>query len=541
MLASGLRLPAIHKEGSRRRRAAALDLGQPPDWVRAQSASGTVQLQRAAGFPARYSGSGVEVTAARNRLRLAASVGVSRIYCRWNGDLSSTEFILGDAWERGYGDLEWRGFAPDRVMPWYVMAFDGLHTDGYGVRTGANALCWWQLDPEGLTLCADVRSGGLPVQLGDRALDMCELISRPDPDAQRPFVALRDFCRAMCTDPRLPAAPVYGHNDWYYAYGNNSAATMRADAERMVELSPSGANRPYVVIDDGWQPGRGASKARAGHWDRGNEKFPDIPALLADVKKLGARPGVWIRPLQAPADAPDGWRLAREHEALDPTVPAVRDKIAADFTRLRGWGFDLIKHDYSTWDLFGRWGFQMGSAITKDGWTFAEGPKRTSAEVVNALYDTIRRAAGDAVVDGCNTVSHLSAGRFEMCRVGDDTSGNDWTRTRKMGVNSLAFRAGQSGAFYIADPDIAPVTTGQPWKLAAEWLDLVSRSGTMCFVSLAADAMGAEQKAAVRAALARAAAAQPLAEPVDWMHNEQPARWRLMGTERSYDWGYDAP
>lgn len=537
MLASGLRLPAVGR-GGRRPRPAPLDLALPPDWVRAETAPGTQTLPRARGAPARFTGPGVEVTVAAGQLRLGASVPVARIFCRWNADLSATRLILGDGWERGYGDFEWRGFAPDRVMPWYVLAWDGTRTDGYGVRTGANAFCWWQLDPEGLTLCADVRSGGLPVQLGDRVLDMCEVISRAGADGERPFTALHAFCADMCPNPRLPPAPVYGHNDWYYAYGNNSAATMRADAGRMAELSPAGANRPFVVIDDGWQPGRGASKADAGRWDRGNEKFPDIPGLLADVRKIGARPGVWIRPLQAPADAPVSWCLPRDHAVLDPTVPAVLDKVMADFQRLRGWGFDLIKHDYSTWDLFGRWGYQMGATITKDGWTFAEGPKRTSAEVVNAMYAAMRRAAGPAIVDGCNTVSHLSAGVFELCRIGDDTSGNDWARTRKMGVNSLAFRGAQSGTFYCADPDIAPVTTGQPWRLAAEWLDLVSRSGAVCFVSLAADAMGGEQQAAVRSALARAAQPQPVGEPLDWMGNRQPERWRLMGAERGYDWGY---
>ena len=85
----------------------------------------------------------------------------------------------------------------------------------------------------------------------------------------------------MCAAPRLPAAPVYGSNDWYYAYGKNSAATVLADAEHIVELSPTGANRPFVVIDDGWQSGRGASRGGAGTWDHANEKFPDLPGLLA--------------------------------------------------------------------------------------------------------------------------------------------------------------------------------------------------------------------------------------------------------------------
>ena len=82
----------------------------------------------------------------------------------------------------------------------------------------------------------------------------------------------------------------------------------------------------------------------------------------------------------------------------------------------------------------------MGAALTRDGWTFAAGPGRTTAEVIGSLYDVIRGAAGDAAIIGCNTVSHLSAGLFEICRIGDDTSGTDWSRTRKMGVNTLAFR-----------------------------------------------------------------------------------------------------
>lgn len=543
MAATALPLPGFLRD--RRPRAQLVDLMRPPDRVAVETASGVRPLSARAGTAGRWEGSGVTVqlgpVRGAARLQLSApSVGVARVGLRWNERLDATRLVLGDAWERGYGDLEWRGLVPDRVMPWYVLASDGARTDGYGVRTGANAFCFWQVDAEGISLWADVRSGGVPVQLGARTLDVCDVVCRAGADGESPFAALHAFCRQMCPDPRLPAAPVYGHNDWYYAYGDNSAATMRADAEHIVALSPTGGNRPFVVIDDGWQPGRGASKAGAGLWDRGNEKFPDIPALLADVTRMGARPGVWIRPLQAPADAPDSWRLPREHGVLDPTVAGAREKIAADMARLRGWGFELIKHDYSTWDIFGRWGRQMGLALTKDGWTFAEGPRRTSAEVINALYETIRAAAGDALVIGCNTVSHLSAGRFEMCRIGDDTSGTEWARTRKMGVNSLAFRGAQNGALYVADPDCAGITSKVPWRLTREWLDLVSRSGTMCFVSLAPDALGDAQRQDVRAALARAAVPQPLGEPVDWQRTTVPARWTLMGEARTYDWAFGA-
>ena len=89
----------------------------------------------------------------------------------------------------------------------------------------------------------------------------------------------------------------------------------------------------------------------------------------------------------------------------------------------------------------------MGWARPAYGGTFPAGSVRTTAEVIDDLYRTIRAAAAESVVIGCNTVSHLSAGRFEICRIGDDTSGTEWPRTRRMGVNSLAFRAAPHAAF----------------------------------------------------------------------------------------------
>ncbi len=514
------------------------DLHRMPDSVMVQIATGDLRLIRTGG---RWTNGRVVVTVTdllgALRVQLSApAVPIKRLHLRWRARMSDARLILGDAWERGYGDLEWRGWIPDRVMPWYFATQNGSLTHSYGVRTGARALCFWQVDAQGVSLWADVRSGGVGVQLGERVLDICEVTCRAGRAGESAFAAVHAFCRQMCSNPRLPPQPVYGSNDWYWAYGKNSAATVLADAQHIVELSPTSANRPFVVIDDGWQPERGKDKAGVGTWDRGNEKFPDMPGLTAQIKRAGARPGIWIRPLQATGDAHDSWRLPRDRAVLDPTVPEVRQKVANDIARLRPWGFELIKHDYTTFDIFGRWGFQMGAALTKDGWTFASGPGRTTAEVINDLYLTIRKAAGESLVIGCNTVSHLSAGHFEICRVGDDTSGTNWSRTRKMGVNTLAFRGTQHGAFYVADADCVGVTNAVPWFYNRQWLDLLARSGTMLFVSLAPDALGTAQRRDLKEALALAATTHPLAEPLDWQRTVYPAHWRLMDRERTYDW-----
>ncbi len=530
--------PAAARRAQARTSASAtfLDLHRAPDSVIVQTAAGERRLARQ-GDEWRGDGAVLSAQPAGDalRVRLSAAMAVTRLHLRWRGDMRGIGLVLGDAWERGYGDLEWRGIVPDRVMPWYFAAYDGRITHAYGVRTRPKAFCYWHLDDAGISLFTDVRSGGTGVVLGERVLDVCDVVARRGRPGESPYSALHAFCRQMCPEASRAIPPVYGSNDWYWAYGKNSAASFLDDARRIVDLSPADSNRPFAVADDGWQPGR-EDKSQTGAWDRGNARFGDMAKAAADVRRAGARPGIWIRPLLASADTPDAWRLPRDPAFLDPTVPEALAKVTEDIARLSRWGFDLIKHDYSTFDVFGRWGFQMGAAMTKDGWTFATGPGRTTAEAIGGLYDAIRQAAGRAAIIGCNTVGHLSAGVFEISRIGDDTSGTDWARARKMGVNTLAFRGVQHEAFYVADADCVGVTDAIRWEFNRQWLDLVSRSGTALFVSLAPGAVGPEQARDLRTALARAARPQPPGEPLDWQHVIWPTRWRFGGEEQRYDW-----
>src|ERR1019366_8843163 len=122
-----------------------------------------------------------------------------------------------------------------------------------------------------------------------------------------------------------------------------------------------------------------------------------------------------------------------------PTISENIEWIKGLWNTYHQWGFEMVKHDYTTFDIFGRWGFQMEDGLTVPGWQFNDNTK-TNAEIILNLYKSIREAAGSIYLIGCNTMSHLSAGIFELNRIGDDTSGKDWERTRKMGVNTLGFR-----------------------------------------------------------------------------------------------------
>jgi alpha-galactosidase len=297
--------------------------------------------------------------------------------------------------------------------------------------------------------------------------------------------------------------------------------------------------RPYCVIDAGWTPG---SSAPGGPWTSGDPaKFPDMPALAADMKKLGVRPGIWMRPtaLSKPTDT----RRLRagpnrgEDKALDLTLPENLSFIHDDVARVVSWGYELIKHDFSTYDAFGRWGFEMGAELTDPGWSFAD-RSLTNAEIIKRLYRTLRDAAGDAVLLGCNTIGHLAAGLFEIQRTGDDTSGHAWERTRRMGVNTLAYRLPQHDTFFRSDPDCAAHTERTPWELDRQFLDLVARSGTALFVSVDPRTVTAEQKAAYRAAmmLALSGGEPGGSEPLDWLHTTAPREWRFGSHRVTYRW-----
>ena len=108
-----------------------------------------------------------------------------------------------------------------------ALVCDGVLTHAYGVRTGANAFCFGQIDDGGISLWADVRSGGVGVQLGARVLDVCTIVTRAGIAGESAFAAMRAFSPQRCPNPRLPSQPVYGSNDWYWVYGKNTAETVR--------------------------------------------------------------------------------------------------------------------------------------------------------------------------------------------------------------------------------------------------------------------------------------------------------------------------
>ncbi|HEY1501889.1 MAG TPA: hypothetical protein VGF88_20110 [Acidobacteriaceae bacterium] len=474
----------------------------------------------------------IEASAGEQDIRLTSPVtALSHLQLRWNVAMPADLRCLGDAWERSYGDLEWRGIVPQRVMPWYCLAFDGKVLRGYGVKTQAAALCFWQVDQDGISVWTDIRNGGMPLQLGKRQLEVATIVSRIGEPGETTFAAAHAFCRSMCAAPRLPSGTMYGSNDWYYAYGKNTADGILRDADLVASLAPASGPRPFVVIDDGWQDPK---------------RFPNLTDLAARIRLRELRPGIWIRPLRAPSDAKPSLLLPNarfashaQHPlpAWDPTIPEAMEHVLDSVRQPLSWGYELLKHDFSTVEMLGRWGSSAGPQLTEGDWQFHD-RSRTTAEIVVAFYRSLREAAGNNVTMlACNTIGHLCAGIFESDRIGDDTSGTTWERTRRMGVNTLGMRLPQHRTFFWVDPDCVALTTDIDWSYTRQWLDIVSRSGVSLFISPGPGAVGPEQVAALKDAFHLVGESHGY--PEDWLDTTSPRQWQFSsGSSRPtrYDW-----
>ena len=520
-----------------------------PDEVTAIVNDLTVKLSGKGNQTWTYNNLIVELIKERNSITIeiqAPAVNLGAVILHWKIPNKNSFQILNDHWERTYGDVSWHNPTGQEILPWYFMEYNGTDTNGYGVKTGSGTFCFWQIDNNKLSLTLDTLSGGCGVQLGDRKLKAAEIVTIKNKPGESPFGTTRRFTKIMCNKARMPKHPVYGINDWYFSYGNTSEKLIIEHTEMMAPMADGLKNRPFSVIDAGWFIGPPFAPDDCCWGDdmkTPDDKFGDMFNLAEKIRKLGMRPGIWTRPLCGSHNDPASLMLplinGREANkpVLDPTIPENLERIKNYFRLYKQWSYELVKFDFSTFDILGKWGFEMmrDKCMTQNNWSMYDKSK-TNAEIILNLYRIIREAAGETYLIGCNTISHFSAGLFELNRIGDDTSGNEWVRTRKMGVNTLAFRGLHHGTFYAADGDCVGLTNKVPWEKNKQWMKLVAKSGTPLFISAQPDATGAEQKSEIKKCFKLASENLPVGEPLDWMENAFPKKWKLNGKIENYSW-----
>ena len=480
-----------------------------------------------------------EIAGRKMIVTLSATESKPKMVCmRWNEKITAPTRVMGDRWERSYGDMSWNSLNGEIFMPWYFFASNGNTTVGCGVMVRPSSYVCFQCDANGVTAWFDVRCGGVGVELGGREL-LAGVIVCEKYEGMSEFEAAKKFCAVMCEDPILPREPVYGSNNWYYAYGKSSYEEITEDARVIASLSKGNDNPPFMVIDDGWQ-----INPVEGPW-LPNDRYKDMTKIASEFKDIGVRPGVWFRPLHDSSFEETHPECCIYHKTdvrgrLDPSHPLVKEYIKNTIETIKGWGYELIKHDYSTFDMFGQYGKDLNGTITNfKRWSFYDKTK-TSAEITLDFYKLIREAAGDMYIIGCNTVSHLCAGLVEINRIGNDTSGVSWNTTRANGVNTLAFRMCQNDTFYKIDADcVGLLEKNIDWKLNRQWLELLAKSGSPLFVSMQPSQITDDIARDLKTAFAIASKQTDIAVPLDWTYNNSPQIWDINGKTIEYDFVMD--
>ena len=265
------------------------------------------------------------------------------------------------------------------------MEHHGNATNGFGVRTAAQSFCSWMVSPSAVELHLDTNCGSNGVRLGTRTLHAAEIVTMKGKEGEPAFQSTRRFAKLMCDKARMPKEPVYGINDWYFTYGNNSEKLILEHTDLMSPFAEGSQNLPFSVIDAGWfQTSPQSPEDRSwGDMRLSNNFFGDMSGLAAKIKVKGMRPGLWTRPLcGGDKDAkslmlPATKGRDERSPVLDPSIPENIERVTSSFELYRSWGYELVKFDYTSFDVFGKWGFQMlrDKQMTAAGWSMNDAIK----------------------------------------------------------------------------------------------------------------------------------------------------------------------
>jgi len=258
--------------------------------------------------------------------------------------------------------------------------------------------------------------------------------------------------------------PVRGWESWYHYGLLVSADDVLANARILRDRYRDRPGFDLVQIDDGWQVTYGA------WWP--NDRFPDdLGSLVAELRALECRPGLWIAPFRVQPGAPgvatdhpewclrgpDGtpWREERHGTwALDASHPEAVAWIHDLGAKIRAWGFEMVKVDFCYLGA-------VEASRHDTGGTGTESLRRGMAALTDGL-------GGDVYVLGCGMPVLPAVGLCHGNRVGHDVAmprvfqdlGHptdlDWTGMRGVRVQArnVAARWAQHRRWYESDPEV---------------------------------------------------------------------------------------
>ena len=171
-------------------------------------------------------------------------------------------------------------------------------------------------------------------------------------------------------DNCLALTPPLGWNSWNCMAFNFTQEDVTRMADAMVSSGLADYGWSYINLDDGWQGRRDPAKGGL----QPNDKFPDMKALVEHIHSLGLRAGIYSGPWVATYGGyagsycdnaqglypwiedglckPDTRLRDPSKTAKDYNYPGKYSFVKQDVRQWAEWGFDYLKYDWFTNDLY---------------------------------------------------------------------------------------------------------------------------------------------------------------------------------------------
>ncbi|GEM_PF-3020882 len=460
----------------------------------------------------------------------------------WKRDIEG--LVLTDEWERCYGEAGARRIGGEQRIQsaWDIHLVDPRQQIQCTLSYYAipNCKLFFSLIPQpgekrtGLIVRADTRAGsrGLLIEKG-KSFALSELMIFFSEGS--PLDALESYAALIAKRNSIAPPAIYpvGWVDWYFAKASTTEEDVMKNLDFIAqELKDFGLE--YVQIDSGWQLGVETTPPphnviAGGPWIPNNKFHRGMRWFADQIKRRGLKPGIWVRPFQMIADAPE----RREHPEwfnengqMDFSHPGVLEFLERLFIMLTDeWGYEYVKYDFPSFDLTNAW----GPKLFEDRSAHAE-PHRQDLTNIEAYRNALQRIAevtkGKAHLLACNSLMAPTLGVADVFRIGDDVG--DWARTFRYGVKSVSARYYTNGIFWVNDPDCLLVRDPFTLEQAQMWASLIALSGGVVFVSEYLERLPQDRLALLKKAMpvyANNGGNYRFGRPLDLFENNPAQRW----------------
>ena len=296
------------------------------------------------------------------------------------------------------GTMPTRGFFP----------FAAIEDTAAGVTWGAN-LAWpgsWQMELYRRDDTFSLSGGLADYEFGHwrKTLGPGDTLTGPPATLSCVIGDIDDLCDRLTAQQQAAAdrhptieqdLPIV-YNEWCTTWGKPTHENVLAAADRL-----AGSDVKYFVIDAGWYDAH-------GDWRPRTERFPDLKATAAELRRRGFVPGLWFE-YENCAPSSEAWHrtdlhlyrdgvpiVVNDRRFFDLTKPAARDYLAARLIdRLREDDIGYLKIDYN--ETIG---------LGADGCESSGEKLRQHVEAVLAFIGQIRDALPGLVIENCASGGH---------------------------------------------------------------------------------------------------------------------------------------